>query len=181
MKLALTLTLALALLLTGGSYVYTFATGGLTMGITEPTADIATCNATATQPDWDSILDDVSANITCASVPTGYLFGVTPNPEYMGELVVMVYLVNTANLTKAYQYLNIKLYLEGSAEAKQTPNYRLLTLSNAEVAFTFENLAAEFYIVEVIGGGYCVHSNDPFEWGEESSVTPRLYCQITQR
>jgi hypothetical protein len=35
----------------------------------------------------------------------------------------------------------MKLYLEGSREANQTPNYQLLTLQNGEVTFSLENLA----------------------------------------
>jgi len=75
------------------------------------------------------------------SVPTGDLFTIIPNPGYTGDLMVNVYLSNTGNLTKAYQYLNMRLYLEGSAEAGETPNYQLLTLNNGQATFTLENLS----------------------------------------
>ncbi len=77
---------------------------------------------------------------TCGEVPTGDLFTITPNTIYTGDLMAKVYLANTGNLTKAYQYLNMKVFLESSVEAGETPNYRLLTLQNGEVAFTMEEL-----------------------------------------
>ena len=76
----------------------------------------------------------------CGKVPNGPLFDVTPNAAYTGDLVANVYLANAANLTKAYRYLNMKLYLTGSKEAEETPNYRMLTLQNGETGFTMEEL-----------------------------------------
>jgi len=49
----------LALTLSGGVHAYTFTTAGATINITEPIGDIATTNATETQPDWVSILEPV--------------------------------------------------------------------------------------------------------------------------
>ena len=83
-----------------------------TTGVAEPTGDIATTNTTATQPDWNTVLDDLSSdNKTCGEVPAGNLFAITPNAAYSGDMVANVY------LTKAYKYLNMNLYLEGSLEA----------------------------------------------------------------
>ncbi len=137
-KLQLAIAALLVLILSGGFFAYTFTTAGGTIGVSEPTGNIMTAvNATATQPDWDSILTDLSSeNKTCGEVPSGDLFSITPHSEYEGGAMATVCLVNTANLTKAYQYLNMKLYIYGSEEAEETPNYRLLTLQNGEVSFT---------------------------------------------
>jgi len=111
-------------------------------------------------------------------VPVGNLFVVTPHPDYTGDLKVHVYLTNTAALTKAYQYLNMKLYLEGSVEA---PDYCLLTLQNGEVGFNLDAPHNLTHTLSVIGGSYSLVSDDPNEWSLGWSITPELYCEVTQR
>jgi len=70
------------------------------------------------------------APLLSGSVPTGDMFDITPHPSFTGDLAVKIYLVNTGDLVKAYQSLNMDLYLEGSVEAGGAPNYRTLTLEN---------------------------------------------------
>ena len=140
-KFKLLMALLLALIVSGGVYAYAYTTAGGIIGVAEPTADFATANITETQPDWNSVLDDLASdNKTFGEVPNGPLFDVSPNAVYSGDLVVNVYLANSANLTKAYRYFNMKLYLSGSEEAEETPNYRMLTLQNGEVDFNMEEL-----------------------------------------
>jgi hypothetical protein len=140
-KFQLVLALLFALIISGGTYAYAFTTAGDTISVAEPTGDIATCIATETQPDWNSVLDDLASdNKTCGEAPSGTLFDVTPSSTYSGDLVANVYLANSANLTKAYRYLNMKLYLSGSEEAGETPNYRMLTLQNGETGFNMAEL-----------------------------------------
>jgi len=55
------------------------------------------------------------------------------------------------NLTKAYRYLNIK-YLEDSAEAGETPDYRLLTLANGLATFALENVGTGNHTLSFTGG-----------------------------
>jgi len=164
-KFHLILALVLALTLSGGAYAYTFTTASGTINIAEPTGDVVTSNATATQPDWNSILVELSSeNKTYGDVPIGNLFTITPNTAYTGDLVAKVYLANTGNLTKAYSYLNMKVYLDSSVEAGETPNYRLLTLQNGEVALTMEEL-------QPISGTWTQTSEAEFQGGTLSQVT----------
>jgi len=114
-------------------------------------------------------------------VPTGDLFEVNTHADYSGDLTVKVSLTNAGDLTKAYQYLNMELYLEDSVEAGKTPNYRLLTLQNAMTTFSLENGAGDNHTLSVIGGGYGLNSYNPLKWEEGWAVTPELYCRITQR
>lgn len=124
----------------------------------------------------------------CGDVPTGNLFDVTPEAAYTGDLQVKVYLTNTGALVKAYQYLNMKLYLEGSVEAGETPNYRLLTLQNGVATFNLKGYAPGTYTLSVghsaspviPGGSYCLVSTDSSEWQAGASGTPELYCEVTQ-
>ena len=115
------------------------------------------------------------------AVVIGDLFEITPHPEYTGDLLVKVYLTNTANIIKAYQYLNMKLYVANSLEADKTPDYQVLSMENGVVLFNIEGGTAENYTMEVIGGGYRLISDDPYEWGEGWSVTPEFYCEVSQR
>jgi len=163
-KLHLAIAALLALILSGGFYAYTFTTAGSTIGIAEPTGDIATTNTTATQPDWNAVLDDLSSeNKTCGEVPTGNLFAITPNAAYSGDMIADVYLTNTANLTKAYRYYNIKLYLSASEEAEETPDYRMLSLQNGDTSFTMSEL-------EPIAGTWTQTSQADFEGGTLNQV-----------
>lgn len=117
-----------------------------------------------------------------ASTPTGGLFVITPNPSYTGDLAVHVYLANTENLTKAYQSLNIRLYLEDSLEAGKTPDYRLLTLQNGMAAFTIVDGGSDNHtLASVSGDNYTLYSRHIAEWDTGWTVTPELYCEVTQR
>ena len=163
-KFHLIIALSLALVLSSGAFAYTYTTASGTIGIIEPTGDVVSVNATATQPDWDSILDALaSENKTSGEVPAGDLFTITPNTVYGGDLVTKVYLANTGNLTKAYSYLNMKLYLNSSVEAGETPDYRLLTLQNGETALTLEDLSP-------VSGTWTQTSQADFEGGTLNQV-----------
>ena len=115
------------------------------------------------------------------NVPIGDLFEVTPHADYAGDLSVKVYLANTGNLAKAYRSLNMELYLEGSVEAGETPNYRLLTLNNGVATFTIESGGSDNHTLSVIGGDYELNSDDPSGWEAGWTVTPEIYCEATQR
>jgi len=84
--------------------------------------------------------EDTPPPALLGEVPVGDLFDVTPQTEYTGDLAMKVYLTNVGDLSKAYDYLNMKLYLAGSVEAGDTPDYQLLTLQNGEVSFNIQDL-----------------------------------------
>jgi len=118
---------------------------------------------------------------TQGAVPRGNLFDITPHPDYTGDLLVKVYLTNTSDLLKAYQYLNMKLYVEGSLEAGKTPGYQILSMENGVAFFNLESGSAESYTIEIVGGSYRLISGEIDEWGEGWSIVPELYCEISQR
>ncbi|MEE9365258.1 MAG: hypothetical protein V3W44_01095 [Dehalococcoidales bacterium] len=138
----LVIALGLILILSGGAFAYTYTTAVGTISVGEPSADVATCNTSASQPNWSSVTDNLSENTTCGEVPTGDLFDVTPNAAYTGDIQVDVYLTNAANLTSAYKYLNMKLYLEGSEESGETPSYRVLSLQNGRANFSLSGITS---------------------------------------
>ena len=111
----------LALVVTSGLYAFTYTTTMATMDVIVAGEAIVTSAPSATQPGWDSIL--------------------TPDAEYSGGATATIYLTNTGDLVKAYDYLNMKVYVYGSVEAEETPSYQLLTLQNGEVNFTLTDIA----------------------------------------
>jgi hypothetical protein len=115
------------------------------------------------------------------NTPTDDLFDINPHPDYSGDLLVRVYLVNTDNLTKAYKYLNMNLYLEGSLEAGKTPNYQVLNLENGVASFSIDGATSSAYTLSVTGGDYRLTSREISEWAADYTVTPELYCEVTQR
>jgi len=141
-KLHLLVALGLILVLSGGAFAYTYTTAIGTISVGAPSADVATCNASASQPDWSSVTDNLSENTTCGEVPTGDLFDITPNAAYSGDIQVGIYLTNAANLTRAYKYLNMKLYLEGSEESGETPDYTVLSLQNGRANFSLSGITS---------------------------------------
>ncbi len=141
-NLSLIVAVVLVLAISGGAFAYTYTTTIATIGVTPPAANVATCDASAGQPDWDSVTANLSANTVCGEVPIGDLFDITPNAAYTGDMQVAVYLTNASNLIKAYKYLNMKLYMEGSAEAGETPDYQVLSLPNGQASFTLSGLTS---------------------------------------
>ena len=115
------------------------------------------------------------------STPTGDLFEITPDSGYSGDLTVRIYLANTAALQKAYDNLNLQLYLESSVEAGETPNYQTLTIENGLATFNLVGISGGSYTLSVTGGTYQLSSRDTQEWEAGWTVTPELYCEATQR
>ena len=115
------------------------------------------------------------------NTPTGDLFEVIEHSGYSGDLQVRVYLTNTGSLQKAYDYLNMELYLEDSEEAGETPNYQLLTLENGVATFTLKDPISNSHTLSVTGGNYTLTSRETSEWEAGWTVTPELYCEATQR
>ncbi|MBN1161714.1 MAG: hypothetical protein JXA17_07205 [Dehalococcoidales bacterium] len=114
-------------------------------------------------------------------VPTGCLFDIYPAPDYTGDLLVKIYLTNTANLLKAYQYINMKIFIANSIEAGYTPDYQILSIETGVIIFNIKGGSAESYTVQITGGSYRLISDDPYEWGTGWTIIPEFYCEVTQR
>lgn len=124
---------------------------------------------------------DYEYSTTQGEVPDGDLYDITPHENYTGDLLVKLYLTNTADLLKAYQYLNIKVYTADSLEAGNTPDYQVLSIENGVVQFNIVGGSAVSYTVEVTGGSYRLISDDPGDWGVGWSIIPEFYFEVGQR
>ena len=124
---------------------------------------------------------DFDAPSLTGSSSTGDIFTFTADWTYTGDLAVNVYLLNTENLTKAYQGLNMRLYLEGSVEATLIPNYEVLSLDNGFVSFWIDGGASGNKTLSITGGDYTLFSRDVAEWQTDYSITPQMHIEVTQR
>ena len=70
-KFYLLVAIAVILIVSGGIYAYTYTTATGTIGTPTPTGDIATVNATGTQPNWSSILTPVNNDVILRPIGTG--------------------------------------------------------------------------------------------------------------
>lgn len=115
------------------------------------------------------------------STPTGSLFTVTPHPDFNDYLQVRVYLANTGDLIKTYDYLNLHLRLEDSVEASGIPGYEILSLENGRVTFNLPGNLNGSKTISVTGGSYRLVSANTTNWEEGWTVTPELYLDLSQR
>jgi len=173
-KRFLLIALIALVVVTGGTFAYTFTTATATIGVTAPTSDFATVTSdNATAP-------TVFGKFT-GTWPSGTLFTITPDPGYQGDLVVKVYIVNAGQLIRYYQHCNISLELLGStnAIADEQGIIQVLNIENAEAMFIWANgTGTGPYRVQLTGGSYRLH---PWKSLTGGSVQPQVWCEVTQR
>lgn len=175
MKKLLIIGLVAILMVTGGVFAATYTTATATIGVTAVESDFAAAAANLT------VLAPTVFGKYAGTWPSGTLFTVTPDASYTGDLVIRAYLVNTGELSRYYEHLNMSLEFTDniSAIADEQGITQILTLDNSEVLFTWENGYGDSpYKVELTGGGYRLH---PWKTLTGGSVQPQLWLEITQR
>ena len=75
----------------------------------------------------------------------------------------------------------MELYLESSVEANETPDYQSLTIENGVATFNLVGISGGSYTLSITGGTYQLVSRHTPEWEAGWTVTPELYCEVTQR
>jgi hypothetical protein len=175
MKRFLLIALVALAVVTGGMFAYTFTTATATIGVTAPTSDFA--NVTA----GSSISAPTVFGKFTGTWPSSTLFDIEPDPNYQGDLVVTVYMVNPGQLIRQYQYINMTLEFQDSSNttADEQGTFQVLTLDNAEALFTWDNAQGTSpYKVVLTGGSFRLH---PFKSLTGGSYQPQIWCEITQR
>ncbi len=175
MKKLLLIALLAVLVVTGGMFAYTFTTATATIGVTAPTSDFAniTANSSITAP-------TVFGKFT-GTWPSASVFTIEPDPSYQGDLVITVSLINTGELVRQYQHVNMEIqYTDNTgALADEGARTEVLNLQNAQVLFTWTSgNGTSPFTVDLVGGGYRLH---PFKTLTGGSYQPQLWCEVTQR
>lgn len=176
MKKFLIIAIVAVLAVSCGTFAATYTTATATIDVTAVGADFATVtteNLTALAP---TIFGDYGG-----TWPAGTLFTVTPDSSYNGDLVIEAYLVNTGELSRYYEHLNMALEFWDSTDnvSDEQGITQVLTLDNSKVTFTWANgTGTSPYKVELTGGGFRLHSWKSMSGG---SVQPQLWVEINQR
>lgn len=182
--LVLVAALALAIAITGGVFAYTYTTASATI------TGVADSDFAAIEPSSPAV--SFSTNVFGkfrGDLPEGYLFDITPDTDYTGDLTVDVYLTNVDELTLAYKHINLKLELWDSATTPVNINasatghtFELLTLDNGVVHFDLAyDTGTTPYKVKIAGGGFRTHGRSPLDWTSGFSASPLLFCEVVQR
>lgn len=174
MKRFLTIALVIALLVTGGLFIYTYTTATATIAVAAPTSDFATI--TADIPTAPTVFGKFTG-----TWPITTLFTITPTVGYTGDLVTKVYLVNTGQLIRYYHHCNMLVEFQDSTGtiSDEQGIGQLLNLQNAEVQFYWaQDTGTGPYKVKLTGGSFCLHHWKTLIGG---SVQPQIWCEVTQR
>lgn len=183
-KLVLVGACLLAFALTAGTFAYTWTNASATITATAD-SDYATVTPADSLPSFST---NVFGKYR-GTIPSGDVFTITPDANYTGDLEVKVYLTNAADLSKTYQYLNMKLELWDSDDpavniyAGETGHtFQLISIENGVAIFDLEYDAGTGpYKVKLSGGGYMTNPRSPIDWNAGYEVAPLLYCEVTQR
>ena len=176
MKKLLIIAIVAVLVATGGTFAATFTSATATIGVTAIESDFATVTA----ENLTALAPTVFGDYTGSWLP-GALFTVTPDTNYTGDLVIRVHLINTGELSKYYEHLNMALVFwdNNDTTADEHGITQVLNLENSEVLFTWANgTGTSPYKVQLTGGGYRLH---PWKSLSGASVQPQLWLEIVQR
>lgn len=176
MRKIIIIAIVAVLIVTGATFASTYTTATATIGVTAVESDFANVtaeNLTALAP---TVFGDYTGTWSA-----GALFTVTPDSNYTGDLVIKAYLINTGELSRCYEHLNMELQFWSSDNitADEHGISQLLTLDNSEALFTWTNSTGTSpYKVQLLGGGYRLH---PWKSMSGGSVQPQLWLEIIQR
>ena len=175
-RLILIIALVVLTAVTSSSFAATHTIASTSIGVTALTSDFAAVTA--------ENLTELAPTVFGKHTNTwssGTLFTVTPDDSYSGDLVVEVYLVNTGELIRYYEHLNMSIQFidTNSVVADEQGETKVLNLQNSEIIFTWANgTGTSPYRVQLTGGGYRLH---PWKSITGGSISPQLWVDIKQR
>jgi hypothetical protein len=187
-KLHLFGALALALLLTGGLFAYTYTTANIALGMTAK-SDIASVATAGYNAGGAGGLYGLAFGKYKGDLPEGNLFSIDPLDDYTGDLTIKVSIMNPGELARAYQYFNMKLALTdaggtviiGAGAAPSGHEYQVLSLENGVVEFDVAATLSQPYYVKLMDGGFSTFGRSPLGWGSNAAVDPQLFCEVVAR
>jgi len=165
----------LTLAITGGLFAYTWLTTSATIVATAVQADFASVSYNASPAPY-TFLGKVRGTIGAA-----YMFDVSKNAGYAGDLEVQVSLANPDKLTQDYTFwmLRLKLTDDSGTLGWDTGNTtQVISLDNPTVSFSCDSVnMTEARYVRVLGGAYRVRGHSLGAFGGEDPV---IFCQVLQ-
>jgi len=121
---------------------------------------------TITEPSETDIVFQIRTAATEAGLGSATWYGPIGTGDYYTTTGTAINEVHDGD-----RWIQYKAYFTGTDAS--TP-----TLSDVSITYSGQAVA---YTIEVVGGGYCLVSDNIDEWGAGWMVTPELYCEITQR
>ena len=167
--------LALALAVTGSSFVFAYTTDTGTINAISGTADFAEISANVTVTDY-RIFGNYRGRIQ-----PGNLFDVTPTTNYPGDVEINVYLANIDELSYNYGLWCLRVhFVDGGSPVDVEGLVKTLTLENGVVSFVADNLTAgTTYHIKTTGGIYRA-----FPWAYLTNApgiySPTLTAEVIQ-
>lgn len=162
----------LTLAVTAGLFVYTYTVTSKTITVHLGTADFGNVADSGTSFNYDLL------GRAKGTIRTGYLFSLTADADYTGDMEVQVYLSNIDELIKDYSFWMMRLQLVHSDNVTVDIEgiTQVLSLENPMVSFAVQsdNLSETCY-VRCLGGSYKAF---PFAW--LTGYNPVLFAQVVQ-
>ena len=147
-----------------------YASGDLTSSTHDAGSDTAwdwqNITFTITEPSTTDIKFQLRSASTEGGLSTATWYGPTGTGDYYTTSGMLINSVHDGD-----RWIQYKAYFSGPGD--YTP-----TFSDISISYTAPSSS---YAVEIIGGGYCLISDNSSEWGSGWAVTPEFYCEITQR
>ncbi len=179
----LIVALVASLAVTGGMFAYAYTTTNVQMNVTPATTDFASITGNASAAPTFSAFGSYRG-----AIPAGYLFNVTPDGSYTGDLGVNVYLDNIDQIGYKYAMLMVRVNLvnysdNGSMDKDALGNGagdRVLSLNSGVVSFVSDNMVAgTTYHIMVKGGVYRTYPWS-FLSGIGGSYVPSFTAEVLQ-
>jgi hypothetical protein len=178
------IALVASLAVTGGMFAYAYSTTNITLAVDDALADFA-----------DIVPNSGGGPATIeafgsyrGTIPPGYIFDVTPDTDYNGDLGVIVYLDNIDQIGYKYSMFMVRVNLvdpadDGSMDKDALGNGagdRVLSLNKGVVSFVSDNLVAgTTYNIMIKGGVYRTYPWS-FLTGSGGSYDPSFTAEVLQ-
>jgi len=170
--------LVASLAVTGGMFAYAYTTSSVSMTVTGASADFASITGNTTGAPTFTAFGSYRG-----AIPAGYIFDVTPDGSYSGDIGINVYLDNIDQIGYKYSLFMVKLNLVNASDNGTMDKDgvdRVLSLNNGMVSFISDNLTpGTTYHIMVKGGVYRTY---PWSYltGIGGSWNPSFTAEVVQ-
>ncbi len=172
-KMVLLGAILLSLAVTGGLFAFTYTSTSTTISVSAATSDFGNVSVNAS-PTQSALLGRVRGAIGAA-----YMFDVSTDDDYTGDIEVQVSLANPDELSADYSTWNIRLSLTDNITTPVDVEgiTKVLSLDNPFVSFPVDsaNLTTTVYVY-CEGGSYRAL---PFSLGS-TGADPLIFAQVVQ-